>query len=119
MCSVFFLDAAITVRLAHVECTGPQFLELHSLYQDIYEACEDWFDRLAERSMALKKALPTFRYTQQPPKSANRIVDVCDTLTILVSVVEKERNSDTVTNAMLDEAIGDLEKYIWKLKSLC
>jgi DNA-binding ferritin-like protein len=118
MCANEFLTAAINTRINHVECVSPAFGGLHWLYSKIYESCEDWYDRFAERMVALGVALPTFRFTQTAPTSRDRIADVLNDLTIVKTALHKYRpEADAQTQSLIDEALLDVDTFIWKLKS--
>lgn len=113
-----FLSAAITTHIAHIELRSPNFASLHWLYEKIYKSCEDWYDRFAERVVAKGGNLPTFRYQQSPPLSADRIKDVLTALVECKRELETNRGTpDSVMVALIDTATEDIDKYIWQLSA--
>lgn len=48
-----YLDLSLQARQAHWCVTGPNFIGLHELFGDLYEAADGWADTIAERARAL------------------------------------------------------------------
>lgn len=68
--------------------------------------------------MAVGENLPTMRYVQTPPVSKDRIQDVTAALMSVKAAIEKDYpDADKVTKALLDEALCDVDKYLWQLKA--
>jgi starvation-inducible DNA-binding protein len=47
------IDLTLQTKQAHWNVKGPQFLQLHELFDKTYEAATDWVDLLAERAVQL------------------------------------------------------------------
>jgi starvation-inducible DNA-binding protein len=119
----------LDAKQAHWNVTGPGFLSLHALTDELAGDIRVWADRVAERSVALGSpvdARPTTvasAVTQPFPTGwlsdheaiaelARRIDDI--TSSIRDSAVELERD-DAVARHAVDEILEGLEKYRWML----
>jgi len=112
-----FLNAAITARLAHIRVKSVHFVGLHAFYKDVYESMEGWFDRFAERARAEEEKVEAFVFDSDLLVKGDQIHDVSATLVSLVDDCKAARAKEgATTQSMIDEALEDLEKFLWQLK---
>ena len=120
---------ALDAKQAHWNVTGPGFLFLHTLTDELAAEIRVWTDRVAERFVALgspvdaRPATVASAITEPFPPGwlsdheaiaelARRIDDV--TSSIRDSVIELEQD-DAVARRVVDEVLEGLEKYRWML----
>jgi DNA-binding ferritin-like protein len=116
--SQHFLSVAIEARLAHVRVTSPHFLALHAFYKDVYESCEKWFDALAERARAEREDVESFTF-EDDVQTGDHMASIKECLQSLVeSCTESREKEEPTTQAIIDEALADVEKFLWQLKAM-
>lgn len=124
------VSATLHAKQAHWNVTGPRFLPLHALTEELAADATAWADRVAERATALG-----FPVDARPCVVAAAAGDfpsgwVRDTVVMaeLGDIVERAAASahrgvieveaeDPVAHDILVEVVEGLEKYAWLLRS--
>lgn len=122
---------ALDAKQAHWNVTGPGFLPLHELTDELAARSQAWADRVAERAVALgtfvdgrpttvasinTEPLPSGRLADHEAiaELARRIRDVADAVRDSIDIVE---NTDVVAHDIAIEALEGLEKFRWMLEA--
>ncbi len=121
---VLSLDA----KQAHWNMTGPEFLPLHALTDDIAEHARAWADRVAERAVALGfyvDARPTTVAATASTFPLGRVsgIEAIAELVELIGdvsatarrVLDQLALADAVGHGIAVEILEGLEKYRWML----
>ncbi|MDR1861438.1 MAG: DNA starvation/stationary phase protection protein [Candidatus Ancillula sp.] len=128
-------DLALTLKHAHWNVTGQNFIAVHELLDPEIDSVRDAVDEIAERIAALGGA-PNGLSTQTQ-KSASQLlpeyplkgrantiehlkaVDAQYTAVneILRTAIEKLDDADLVSSNILQDALGNLEAFQWKVRS--
>lgn len=113
-----FLDAAIKARFAHVRVKSKHFVGLHAFYKGVYESMEGWFDRFAERARAEEEKTEEFNYDSIAVEG-DQIAHITEILTgVKDEVIYVRKKEDPTTQAICDEALEDIEKFLWQLRMM-
>lgn len=122
------LDTILTIlenarrisQLAHWNVRGPNFLELHKLFGEIYDYTQDKIDTIAERILAINnQALVKIKGSIE----AKAVSDANKNIDALVAALETKQledmlvSLDETTSNIVQEIIAQLDKFIWKLNS--
>ena len=110
----------LDVKHAHWNVTGPRFLPLHTLTDDIATKARTWADRVAERVMALG-----FTVDARPP--TGRVADhqaITALIGLIDGVTETARRSldelqqvDPVAHDLTVDILEGFGKYRWMLRA--
>ena len=121
----------LDAKQAHWNVTGPGFLPLHSLTDQIAADTRIWTDRVAERAVALgltvdarpatvassvSEPFPAGRLSDHETifELAGRIGDIAATARDSLVVLEQ---SDAVAHGVTVDVLEGLEKYRWMLQA--
>lgn len=121
---------SLDVKQAHWNVTGPGFLPLHALTDDIAAAADRWADRVAERAVALGlhvDARPETVAAVAGTFPLGRLTDVeavAELVKPIDGLVETAREAlddlelaDIVGHDIIVEILEGLEKYRWLLRA--
>jgi starvation-inducible DNA-binding protein len=125
------LNLGILAKQVHWNIVGPGFPVLHSLLDDVAALARDASDRIAERSMALGRHPDgrTETVAMNNPLPVPDLGPVRDTAVIVMFGTAFETVStrlfarlaaaacDPVTQALLTDIAGDLEKFAWMIRA--
>ena len=119
---------SLDAKQAHWNVTGPQFLPLHALTDEIAAFARGWADRLAERAVALgfdadarpatvaaaAEQFPAGRLTDQEAttelaRSLTRVADATH------SSLDTLADADAVAHDLVVSMLEGIEKYRWML----
>lgn len=117
-----FAGAGDHVKVAHWNVRGPNFLELHGLFGEIYDYLGAQQDRLAERALALNNDVELkIHYgddaTIARGNELSTVVDILDRLHTLCDKYSGETVFSMSTQNIFAEIAEALALFIWKLKS--
>lgn len=120
----------IKLHQHHFYVTGPQFYELHELFEELYDEVHEQLDEVAERTLAiggnpvstLGEFLQLSTIKEAPyttAKSAREMLEetVAD-FKVIVSLLEQGIGSDFIDEASEDVLIGmkaTYDKHLWML----
>lgn len=118
----------LDAKQAHWNVTGPSFLPLHALTDEIAADTRVWGDRIAERAVALGlhvDARPSTVAAAAGPFPLGRLTDteaslelvgLIDAITTTARrVLEQLASADVVAHDLTVEIVEGLEKYRWML----
>lgn len=121
---------SLQAKQAHWNLTGPGFLPLHALTDQIADAARAWADRVAERAVALGfsvDARPATVATALGPFPAGRIADhevVTELIGALEGISVGARASladlgeaDPVAHDIVTAVVEGLDKFRWLLRA--
>jgi starvation-inducible DNA-binding protein len=121
---VLSLDA----KQAHWNMTGPEFLPLHALTDDIAEDTRAWADRVAERAVALgfyvdaRPATAVAATSTFPLGRVSGIEAIAELVELFGGVTDTARRvldqlapADAIGHAITVDILEGLEKYRWML----
>lgn len=126
------VDLWTQVKSAHWNVTGPNFIALHELFDEIAERVDGQTDLLAERIRQIgytafgttrrivgELSLPEFEEVQSSKDVLNSIIASVSAQQALVSeAIEKtDELGDPATADILTEILRELDKDIWFLRS--
>ena len=128
---VDLIDLSLQGKQAHWNLTGPHFRGLHLQLDEMVDEYRDWYDEVAERSVALGvpadgRAATVARDSSLDPAPAGWIPDrdVIGMFTDrLAGVAERMRNrfdrleTDLVTQDLLIGIVHGLEKQLWMIRA--
>ncbi|HJR24596.1 MAG TPA: DNA starvation/stationary phase protection protein [Acidimicrobiales bacterium] len=121
---------ALDVKQAHWNVTGPGFLPLHALTDEIAADARSWGDAVAERALALGFSVDARPRTVaavasdfpaghvQDHEAVAELIAVIDgvTATALRLVADLER-TDAVAHTLTLDVVEGLERHRWKLRA--
>lgn len=120
----------LNAKQVHWNVTGPGFLPLHALTDELATDSARWSDRVAERAMALGSSVdarPTTVAATEVEVRSGRIQDyeAAVALIDLVDVVSQTardamadlEQQDPVGHDITIEIVGGLDKYRWMLRA--
>lgn len=126
-------DLYSQVKQAHWNVKGPQFIQLHELFDKLAENLEEPVDMLAERITALGGvALGTIRLAAQqsrlselPPDDFDGLILVkalADSYAVLAAstraaIDEANENNDAASSDLFTEIVRELDKSLWFLEA--
>ena len=128
---VELLDLSLHARQAHWNVTGPHFRSLHLQLEEMYGEYDPWIDEVAER-MAMLGVAPdgraaTITVTSELAGIAEGAIDGANVIRHFVGRLGEvsarlgERietvESDAVTQDLLIEVKGGLEKQLWMMRA--
>lgn len=120
----------LDAKQAHWNMTGPGFLPLHALTDELAADTRNWADRIAERAVALGFVVdarpatvaaaagrfPAGRITDR--EAATELADrIEETAAGVRSRLAEIEQADPVGHDVLIEALEGLEKYRWMLRA--
>lgn len=121
---------ALDAKQAHWNVTGPAFLPLHALTDELAADTASWADRIAERAVALGSPVDARPATVGASVSklpagwlsdyevifelASRLGEVASSARDVVGVLEE---SDAVGHDIVVEVLEGLEKFRWMLQA--
>jgi starvation-inducible DNA-binding protein len=121
---------SLDAKQAHWNVTGPRFLALHVLTDEIARASRDWADRVAERALALGFAVDARPQTvamfagEFPGgrlRDSDAIVALGDLIEAVSATARDELNhlekADEVTHDIYVGLLEGLDKYRWMLRA--
>jgi starvation-inducible DNA-binding protein len=121
---------ALHAKQAHWNVTGPGFLPLHTLTDQLSVDAHAWADRVAERAVALGFAVdarPPTVAAATGPFPAGHVRDrevTSELITILDTVATTGRESvdaledtDPVTEGLILDVLGGLDGYRWMFRA--
>jgi starvation-inducible DNA-binding protein len=124
------VSLTLDAKQAHWNVTGPGFLPLHQLTDELADHARDWTDRAAERAVALglavdARATTIARAAREFPGGALTDREVIgELIASLDQVVATARRSltdlerwDLVAHDITIEIIEGLEQYRWMLRA--
>ena len=112
---------------------GPQFYQLHQLFESLYDEVTEKFDVVAERVLMLEeKPVATLKEflqvaTIKEATGTETMVAMIESVISDFKLLEKEMTegiklaqdlSDEVTADILIGMVADLQKHLWMLKSV-
>ncbi len=112
---------------------GPQFYQLHQLFENLYDEVTEKFDVVAERVLMLEeKPVATLKEflqvaTIKEATGTETMVAMIESVISDFKLLEKEMTegiklaqdlSDEVTADILIGMVADLQKHLWMLKSV-
>lgn len=126
-------DLVSQTKQAHWNVKGPQFMQLHLLYDTLYEGVEGYVDELAERITALdgvavgtaRAAAAASRLPEMPLGALNSL----DSVDLMVSRYKQLASSvreaidtadglgDMATADLFTGMVRDLDKWTWFLQA--
>jgi starvation-inducible DNA-binding protein len=120
----------LDAKQAHWNVTGPGFLPLHALTDEIAADARTWADRVAERAMALGFSVDARPRTVaavasnfpagrvQDHEATAELIDIIDgvTATAWRFLADLER-ADPVAHDLTVEIVEGLEKFRWMLRA--
>jgi DNA-binding ferritin-like protein len=114
------LDTTVKTHFAHIKVVSANFVGLHAFYGGVYEATHDMFDRFSERARANDEPIEAFTCSVPATKDdGDFIAEVRADLDALRALFTNTREKeDTTTQAMIDEALEQIEKFIWQLDAM-
>jgi starvation-inducible DNA-binding protein len=120
------------LRTMHWLVKGPDFYQLHKMYEELYNETAETIDEVAERILMVG-GVPLHTYSDYLANSRVAVLaqvpEGKESLRIVVSLYEHvlknyreivktaADNSDEGTVALMGELIGSTEKKLWMLKS--
>jgi starvation-inducible DNA-binding protein len=117
-------------KQAHWNVTGPGFLPLHALTDEIADDARTWADRIAERAVALDFAVDARPWTVAAaagPFPAGRIRDTEVTSELIAVIdavaatarrsIEELAGTDPVGHHLAVEVLGGLDAQLWMLRA--
>jgi starvation-inducible DNA-binding protein len=121
---------ALYAKQAHWNVTGPGFLPIHVLTDEINADARAWADRVAERAVALDASVdarPATVAAAARPFPAGRIHDT-DVLTEMAAVLDEVaatargavhdlEGTDPAAHGLTVEVLEGLDKYRWILRA--
>jgi starvation-inducible DNA-binding protein len=120
----------LVAKQAHWNLTGPGFLPLHELTDEIAADARDWTDRVAERAVAIGFAVDARPGTVASAADhfpAGPVADhevIAELGVILDRIITKTRHrlaglddADPVSHDIIVEVLEGLEKYRWMLRA--
>ena len=117
------------LRNYHWNMTGKQFVAMHKLFEEEYEALAEDLDEIAELvRMKGEKPIATFKeFLEQATiaegdmnKSIEEMLkEIIDDYKTLISQMKEAFNDDVKTEDVLTGIIARLEKSIWMMSSSC
>jgi starvation-inducible DNA-binding protein len=128
---VELIDLSLQAKHYHWTVTGPEFRGVHLQLDEITDAVRLWYDEVAERLATLDVA-PDGRLgtiatsTSLPPagegwqRDVDAVTSMRDRLGEVASRIERRAvaigDEDLVTQGMLLEIAGGLQKHAWMLR---
>jgi starvation-inducible DNA-binding protein len=119
---------SLDAKQAHWNVTGPAFLPLHELTDEIADDARDWIDRIAERSLALGfpvdgRAAAVASTARDFPAGHLTDREVIGELSLSIDRVARTARgalgdfevSDAVAHDITVEVLEGLDKYRWML----
>jgi len=120
------------LRAFHWMVKGPQFLELHAKFEELYDRWAEVIDELAERCVQLGGTPPltlaagrksaNLQEVQKTPDARHMVEMVLADLTTqqgamrkLVETAEEHRDRTTVN--LVDSIVDEIEKTAWMLRA--
>jgi starvation-inducible DNA-binding protein len=126
-------DLFSQTKQAHWNVKGPNFYQLHELYDELAEALLPHIDAIAERVTALggfamgtaRMAASASRLQDYPQNAVNDLENVEALAACYASVAastreasdQAEQQEDMDTNDLLIEVSRDLDKFLWFLEA--
>jgi starvation-inducible DNA-binding protein len=123
------IDLQSQLKQAHWNVKGPNFIGLHKLFDEIYEAIADYVDMLAERVVQLggvaegtiRVAAARSRLDEYPPAQADgaaHIIAVSKGLAtfgreVRLSIDEAAELEDAGTADLFTEISRGIDKWLW------
>ena len=118
------LILALVAKHAHWNVRGPFFGPLHQLFDGVADAAYGWADRLAERTVVLGAAAMVPSVTAKVCGFAGareHLTEVADALEALdkglADVLLVPDDEDPVTDNLLQELAGEVEKLLWQVRA--
>lgn len=124
------LSLALNAKQVHWNVTGPSFLPLHELTDEIASSASDWADLVAERAMALGFTVDGRPQTVAATRghlAAGRIrdrfalhalIDLIDLVSATTrSAVAELEDTDPVGHDLSIQVLHGLERYRWMLRA--
>ncbi len=121
---------SLDLKQAHWNVTGPGFLPLHALTDELAADARTWADRVAERAMALGFSVDALPRTVAAVASSfpagrvqdheviSELLDVIDGVgTTAWRLLGDLERADAVAHDLTVEIVGGLEKYRWMLRA--
>ena len=133
--SVVFADfyaLLLKTQNYHWHVKGPQFRELHLMFEDQYENLFKKVDVIAERMLAMEFSVPatlaqlhelkTIRDGEHNLSAAEMLLDLThDYVQLIENVYElldkAKENEDEASLSLFSDILVDLEKTLWMLKA--
>lgn len=126
------LHLARTAKHAHWNVTGPNFIAVHRLLDEVYEAAEDWGDMIAERIRGMSGTAEgmveeitensRLKFPTAGIEKADEYIEmIAGALGILSKLyraqVKTLNEADPATSNMLQDLSGKADQYIYLLES--
>lgn len=121
------------IKQAHWNVKGPQFQQLHELFENLADQVSDYVDLIAERATQLGgTALGTVRMAAEASRLPEYPLDPGGSLQHIEALAERfaavaastrsaiktaEKEDDAVTVDLLTEVCRGLDKSLWMLES--
>lgn len=126
-------DMSMRTKHAHWNVRGPNFIALHTFYDELYDVLNAHGDAIAERTAAMggfvKGRLSDAAASTRLPKYPDEALDGMATVAALADALGMVSNAvrdgietaesldDIVTSDLLTGVSGDLDKYLWFLEA--
>ncbi len=126
-------DLGSQIKQAHWNVKGPQFYQLHTLFDSLADSVEDYVDLIAERATALGgTAMGTARMAASNSRLPEYPLDAVSGMQHVAALVERFANlakttraaietaasaGDTSTSDLFTEVSRGLDKHLWFLES--
>jgi len=126
-------DLFSQTKQAHWNVKGPNFYQLHELYDELAESLLAHIDSIAERANALggfvtgtaRMAVGASRLQDYPQDAVLDMANVAALAKVYAAAAEgtrkaadeAEKQEDMVTNDLLIGVAHDLDKYLWFLEA--
>ncbi|MBP6312131.1 MAG: DNA starvation/stationary phase protection protein Dps [Flavobacteriales bacterium] len=123
------VDLHMQMKQAHWNVKGPNFIGLHKLFDEIYEATEEYVDKIAERAVMLggtvygtARAAVASSKLPEYPKDISNGVDHVEAVTRALSVYAREVRTgiekaedlqDADTADLFTEVSRGADKWLW------
>lgn len=120
------------LRNYHWNVTGPQFFQLHELFEKLYDGVSEHIDNLAERILTLGGkpthtlkgylAMATLKEDEETPAAVTMVDRVAETMKALNQRMleiagHAADQRDPGTAMMLEDIVADYEKTLWMIRA--
>ncbi len=122
-------NASHSAHLAHFNVVGPNFGELHKLYQSVYEYLDEWYDKFGERVRALDVTFEARNIAPDLEAGSEGVLnsmvlleldELCEQAYIVAEKyedAEDEEDKDPTSANMVLEFVAGLDKLRWMVRA--